>query len=217
MKKLWVYLTLLLAVSGCSTQYREATPQITSEELFSLIAEIQNEVSDPQVRALNVDELSKGNASTIFHARDSAGRPAVSVLSMADMGVFESGLVGVPSSAIGLSMVDVVFIDSVDANGARNFSLLMKWEELDINGQSSSFAYGGSGLPDSAFFSDDKFEVAMVGANGETIILRTSDLSEKYDEELASAIKLTVYVIDAATGEEFYAGQISTMAGFGNR
>ncbi len=104
MKHLAALLSLLIFAAGCSTQYREADPQVSSDELFSIIEEILS-MGDSKVGALNfnVDELGQGSASMIYHSRDAEGKPAASVIAMADMSLFDSQLpVGVPALAIGM-------------------------------------------------------------------------------------------------------------------
>ncbi|MCB0351709.1 MAG: hypothetical protein KDD38_11035 [Bdellovibrionales bacterium] len=218
MKNWLVLISLLILTSGCSTQYREADPQVSSDELFTVIEEILS-LGSPKFGALNfsIDSLAQGNSSIIFHARENAGRPASSVLAMNDMSVIDSSIqqIGVPSVALGMTKVDVVFIDQLNQYNEREFSLLLEWEAPDANNQLTRYFFVGSAIPGSAQFSDTMFQVEMTGAHGEHLVIRSNDLSEKYEEELASSIKLEIYVIDG--GVEYYAGQISTMAGYGAR
>jgi hypothetical protein len=218
MKPILVLLSLLILTSGCSTQYREADPQVSSDELFTIIKEILSfGRSKNGALNLNIDSLGQGNSSVIFHAREGTGRPASSVLAMADMSVIDDSIadLGVSSVALGMTKVDAVFIDQLNQNNQREFSLLLGWGELDLNGQLSPHYFIGTGIPGSAQFTDTMFQVEMTGAHGEQLVIRSNDLSNKYSEELGSSIKLEIFVIDG--GIEYYAGQVSTMAGYGSR
>lgn len=197
---------------GCSTQYREAYPQITSEELYETFEDIQQNVSDPTVNSFSVNILAEDNSAVMYHVSDSPGRPAVGVLSFVDMSVIhEFWDVGTPSTAIGLAEVDVIFLDQVRSDGSRVFSLLMK-----LRGYGDETVYfSASSQPGNHQFTEDSFQVTMQSPSGAQILIKSNDLSQSYNEELADAIKLNVYVLE--NGQEYYAGQVSTMAGFGNR
>ncbi len=109
---------------------------------------------------------------------------------------------------------DAIFIDHVNERQERGFSLLLAWSEA-MSGVETPHSFIGTSIPGSAQFSDTIFQVEMTGKSDEHLILRSDDLSEDYKNELGTSIKLKIYVVE--NGVEYYAGQISTMAGFGNR
>lgn len=213
MKKWGIALIFPLLMSGCSTQNREAAPQVDDAELFELFSEIKGQVSDQIVASFATESLTDSNAAILYHARDSAGRPAVSILAVADMGVFFPAKSGQHSLDVGLNKVDAFFLDSIDANNQRHFSLMLR---VEIEGESAPIYFAGSSASDDYQFDDTTLEVYIPGNNGVSLILQTNDLSEKYDEELADSIKLNIYLDRGGAGAE-YIGQISTMAGYGNR
>lgn len=213
MKSLWRILTLsaMLLAAACSQQNREADAQLSSDELYQTIDAIQMGAAgqDSFLSSLSIESLVTGNSSIIFHAREAGGRPATSVLSMNDMAVFGGWDVGTPSTVIGLEKVDVMFLDTI-MEGRRTFTLMMS---MSVNGGAVYFA--GTSIPNSERFTENSFEVEIAGANGSVLVLRSNDLSEEYEAELADSIKLEVFVSEG--DQLFYAGQISTMAGYGLR
>src|SRR4030067_2628549 len=91
MNRLNVQLFTLLICSllsvGCSTQYREAKLQISSEDLIQMVADINAKEGDQVVNAFTTDlTSSKPEGSTfIFHSGSAKNRPPSSVLSIDDI------------------------------------------------------------------------------------------------------------------------------------
>jgi len=195
---------------GCSTQNRETTAQITDRELFSLIGEFQSSA----VTSLSLSNADQGNATVIFHARQSSSRPATSVFSIDELGFFNSAWAGLGSFEVGLNQVDTIFIDRLlPDTGERIFALLVKMVTVD---NPDPVYFTAKSASNSERFTDTDFYVEVTGDNGEVLGLSSTDLSADYAEELATAIKLDVYGANAS-GAAGYIGQVSTMAGFGNR
>jgi hypothetical protein len=212
-------LVMTLALStACSTQYRDALPQVSQEELTELFDDIaqNSQTNDPIVTALaQSDDLFVGEYSTImYHARDEAGRPPASVFSVTDMSLFGWDLAE-PSYRV-LDLIDVIFVDAIDSENERRFALMLRMEGVAASGEKRVFYFTGSSESGDYSFSDDEFEVRIFSAEGVPLLLRSTDLSGQYEEELASSVKFEIY-IDDGSADGAYVGQISTMAGYGNR
>lgn len=201
-------------LSACSTQYRDALPQISQEELAEVFEDIAENAGDSTVKALSARNniFGSGQTITFYHAREEDGRPAASILSVEDMSFFKWDI-DVPSYAV-LSAIDVIFVDSVDDSGERVFSLMLKMGGDTVDGNPIYFV--SSSQPGEYRFTDDEFEVRIPAANGNFLLLRTRDLSDNYSDTLAGSIKLDIYVEDDSV-DGVLLGQISTMSGFGNR
>lgn len=211
--KLLILTLGLCSLSACSTQYRDALPQISEEELNDVFAEIADNTGDSVVAALSQRTNMVGDKSTVmYHAKEEGGRPAASVLSVEDMSFFGWDI-DAPSYAV-LSIIDVIFVDSANDNGERIFSLLLRMEGDTQDGLPVYFA--SSSQPGDYGFSENEFEVKIQAANGESLLLRSRDLSGKYADELGGSIKLDIY-IDDGSADGVYLGQISTLSGYGNR
>jgi hypothetical protein len=205
--KIIISILTLATMTACSTQNREATAQIDETELFELFYEINGGAG-----ALDIQTMANNGSAILYHAREANGRPAESVLALADMSTIIDGVtMNLASYEFGVDTVDVIFADIANDDGTRVFSLSI--QGTDIDGQ--TFTFANTSAPGDFVFTDDEFEVSIPGANGQTLVLRSNDLSEKYNEELADSVKLTVYVEE--NGQLYYAGHISTMAGYGKR
>ena len=204
-----LFFALVLSV-GCSTQFREAEPQETDEVVLQEIyAEMRAQVSGFGFSASAFDIIYDDKSSAFYHVRDSESRPAPSVLSLLYMDFLNGFSFENQTTNIGLLNVDVVFVDGIDqATQERTFTLSIKMETQ--SGPIFNFAVSDPGAYE---FTDDRFEVSMTTDNRTKIVLVTNDLHEEYSDELGSSIKLDIYVID--NGQDFYAGQVSTMAGYG--
>jgi hypothetical protein len=211
--KLFTLLLLTVGLAACSEQRREAGAEINDEELVSLYSEIMGAapsgVSGTDTNVLQ--QLLEDPHSTIFHAGSSAKRPAVSVLSLNDFAFLDSVFQEEKHTSFDVDMqhADVIFIDGKLEDGDRRFGILMRMESYDGN-----VLYFTSTSESGGFrFTDSSFRVVMTGTNGESIILKSTDVSTKYSKELSSSIKLDVWMDDGS--QEFYMGQISTMSSFG--
>lgn len=221
MKKLLRILLVLIGLStlaACSTQYRDALPQVSQEELEEIFMAIAQspENQDSVVSAMaQSGELFLGEYSSVmFYARDENGRPAASVLSVTDMSLFNWQSTG-PSYQV-LSMVDAIFVDSVNAKGDRRFSLMLRMKGNEDDGTERTVHFVGSSDSGDFAFNDDEFETRVRLKTGEYLIVRSNDLSDNYDSELAGSVKLSLY-LDDGSDDGAYVGQVSTMSGFGNR
>ncbi|MEQ1663822.1 MAG: hypothetical protein ABL927_00440 [Bdellovibrionales bacterium] len=204
-------MSLMFATVACSTQNRDASPLISDTELFSLIQEF------PTSNALSVmtfDGASQGSGTLLFHTRQASGKPAPSVLSVLDLGLFIPGLDGLNSYQAGLDQVDAVFVDQVDAqSGQRVFALLLKMTTV---GDTAPDYFSATSAPGDFKFTDSEFSTVLTSDSGVSLEVVSNDLSLKYTDELASSVKLNIYTT-GSNGVSGYVGQISTMAGFGNR
>ncbi len=212
--KLIASFAFLLGLSACSTQYRDALPQISEDELVQMFGTISERANDSYVKALSSStDVFGGGTTVMWHARDEKGRPAASVLSVEDMSIFNNGASNPSAWASSgtrswqvLTQVDVIFVDSVDVNKQRVFSLLLSMVGVGDSGEMIESYYAVSSEPGSQKFTDDEFEV-RVG----DLTLVSRDLSDDFDDELAGSVKLDIY---DANGD--YVGQVSTMSGYGN-
>jgi hypothetical protein len=207
---IFVIMSLMFATVACSTQNRDASPLISDTELFSLIQEF------PTSNALSVmtfDGASQGSGTLFFHTRQTSAKPAPSVLSVLDLGLFIPGLDGLNSYQAGLNQVDAVFVDQVDSNGQRVFALLLKMTTV---GDTAPDYFSATSAPGDFKFTDSEFSTVLTSDSGVSLEIVSNDLSLKYTDELASSVKLNIYTT-GSNGVRSYVGQISTMAGFGNR
>lgn len=197
----------LLMALGCSQQYRSADPGISDVELMSRL----EQVSTLSGQATSGD-LSLFNAlvfddplSTIYYAEGPGPLgPPESVMSLTDFS-FVRGLPG-GVTPFDLQSVLIAFVHGF--SGDRPAASLLV--QIQFNGQTYTEVLSNSS---DLSFSDKDFGVEMSGPGG-TLILRSFDVSDTYEGELASVIQLKVYTYDGA-GEEVYIGKFSTLVGFG--
>jgi len=220
--KLLFSLTMVLALAACSTQYREADEMATQEELFGeqgLFYEVQSATQGSVIGGLSIESIMNGNSAFLYHARETAGRPAASILSVGDMSALNRAYPSdLPSSQIGLINVDVFFVDSYVSNGTQNgerqFGLAIRIIDASSRGPQDAFYISGSGNQHT--FTDKLFEASISMANGSEIIVQSTDISQDYNNELGNAVKLKLY--SRTVGSDLrYIGQISTMRGYGNK
>jgi hypothetical protein len=219
MKKFLSSVILMLAVVGCSTQNREAAPLVDEQELNETLGEILENIggSDKDLSALSTEVLADPIATLLYHTRDSKGAPVNSVFSITDMNALDAGFeFGTTAADYEIGAVDVIFIDSMNRNEGQDlrlFSLLIRLESYDGDVQYLS----ATSRPGEYSFSKTEFQVAAYtsGAESRKLILKSTDLSRELNNELGDSVKLKIYIEEE--GQLTYVGQISTMAGFGNR
>jgi hypothetical protein len=214
--KRFIFLLLLAAgLMGCSTQNRESKPLISDEELMKVFDEMRTGIGSQDVRMSSIDEavLRDPTATIFYHTRESQGAPASTVFSITDMSVLSPGEFeqGVNSWDVGIVAVDVIFLDTVSKDGARVFSLMARTQNMEGLIKHYSF----TSQPGDYSFSKDAFETSVLGPNNTRLILRSNDISEDFNQELADSVKLRIYLEEG--GQIYYVGQISTMSGYGNR
>ncbi len=211
-------LAVLLLQSACSTQFRESQPQVSQKELKAAIEQMSVGPSQTGLAQTDFDTLMTDATGSLYYGISSGGRrPAVSLLSLNSLSVFDPAVdAGLSSEDVGLDYAEVIFFDGIVrestsnlVQGKRYFALMIRMEFLD---GAQVFFKQISG-EDAYEFTDNDFAVTMRGANGEELILRSKDISQKVDSELGATVKLDVYQV--VNGSEFYVGQISSLHGYG--
>ena len=199
-----------LALGACSTQNREAGPQVDISELNNVLAKFQTNAGGGK-GVINFNFGSGSDSSIAYYAREQAGRPALSVASIYDLNAVDSRF-GVGQGIWELSPVeaDAVFIDSIEGSG-RTFTLLIRV----LTGDGQELYFSGASAPNNYTFADDVFETNISMSGGANLIVRSTDLSRDFKEELSDSIKLTLHI--EQNGVLYKVGQISTMAGYGIR
>lgn len=209
-KLLWISfssLALVLAL-GCSQQYRTADPGITDGELMSRLEQLTENSAfsgSPELNQFNA-LVYDDSLSTIYYSEGPGplGLPE-SVMSLTDLS-FISGLpTGV--TPFDLDNVFVAFVYGYLNDETPAAAMLV---EATLAGQTYTEVLSSTGEPS---FSDKDFGVELVGPGG-TLVLRSYDVSEVFENELESVIQLKAYTYDGA-GNEVYIGKFSTLVGFG--
>lgn len=210
MKKLLCLTFLALVLNtGCSTQHREAQPILTDDELNSLLNDMSSQGS-LVASAVSGDATAGNNNMVIYHAGSFNGRPAPSVLALTDMGAFDPAAgweSGTWAKDTTLDEVDIVFVENVDDAGNLIYTLGVRMHYAD---EQAYFYYEAqTSDPSDVIFDDNGFQATLLGPNG-TITVTSTDISDKYSDVLADAVKLKIY-FDDGSGQR-YIGHISTMA-----
>jgi hypothetical protein len=207
-------LITVIALSACSTQNREAAPQVSEDELSATFDDMVAQQDAPGIQSMSLNDVLSGGGR-IYHVRESSGRPAASVLSLTDMSVVDNVWPDyTPVYETDLSAVDVMFVDNINENGDRYFTLMISGTYSSDAQSDTSLLFVESSDANDYVFTKDGFETEINSAiSGVRIIIRSDDLSDKYNDELADSVKLSLYV-DNGDGALEYIGQVSTMAGF---
>ena len=139
---------------------------------------------------INFNFGSGSDSSIAYYAREQAGRPALSVASIYDLNAVDSRF-GVGQGIWELSPVeaDAVFIDSIEGSG-RTFTLLIRV----LTGDGQELYFSGASAPNNYTFADDVFETNISMSGGANLIVRSTDLSRDFKEELSDSIKLTLHI-----------------------
>jgi hypothetical protein len=215
--KILLAVSLLLSLVACSNQSRTAAEMATQEDLFGQNGVFtQMQASNNLLQTLSVNSFVNEKSSFLYHARETAGRPAASILSVGDMSALDNRiykLPDMPSSQIGMSQVDVIFVDNVNQNGQRSFALGFR---IGDGYTQAINVFSGVSQYDDYSFSNNQFETAIRMESGSTIVVRSTDVSADYKNELSDAIKLNLYKLGQDNSLR-YIGQISTMLGYGNK
>ncbi|MEK6555578.1 MAG: hypothetical protein AABZ31_10085 [Bdellovibrionota bacterium] len=188
-------LVLTVMSTACANQWRETDESISEEDAFSLFNELSPQLN---VASIATDE----NSAIYFTQSGEAGGLPESVMSFSDMSFlgFQGDVFG-----MGLEYVGVILADSYD-NGQRTFALMIK-----TSGGAASSPFVATSTD--YHISKDKFEVVFDTPAG-ALLLRSFDISDNYDDELAASIHLKAYILDA-NGNETPIGQFSSLRGFG--
>jgi hypothetical protein len=206
----------VLANLACSNQWRESDPGVDSAYAMELFDEIS---ASNAWRSQNYDpsallETSQDPYSTLYFAESGPAMGAVpsifafSDASFADPQNIPSFTTVFDMMAQGLNKVSVLFLDGYNANQERYFTLMLKLEAsmgtTYFIAQSSNYS-----------LDDKEFWTEMQLSDGRTLVLRSYDISQQVDGELAGTIQLKAF-IDEGSGE-YQIGQFSVLHGFGGQ
>jgi hypothetical protein len=204
MRALMRIMAFVIALAGCSNQWRDADAEVTSEEMMAMLDEVQSAQGQ---------SLVSGDVSTALAMKDQPGvaiffadgpgplGPVASVLSIFDFNFI--GQSGLTYSAI--SQARIFFFDN-PVSGSRENGLI-----LAIKQSSDGASFNYYGFTGNSTISDGEFVAVMSSGGQDKIVLRSFDVD---GDDLAGVIQLQVYAIEA-DGSERYIGKFSTLVGFG--
>jgi hypothetical protein len=191
---------------GCSNQTRTSGAQVSESELMTIYQNITSNTGS-QLSATVSSGLPASTSTEMFFVEDDFSRPAETILAADDLGFINSQWAGQSSLSAGLQHVQIFFLDGYTGSngqaGARAFALEMA--VTDGQGQTVFFA-ADDGAIGQYNFADGVFSVTLTSTAGSTIVLSTTDLNLKYDQELADTVK---FDISDTNGNAI--GQISAM------
>ncbi|MCB9024719.1 MAG: hypothetical protein H6625_00240 [Bdellovibrionaceae bacterium] len=202
-------LFLALALTACSSNWKEGSSGISEEELFEELNSMSTFSAAGNGSGSGLFNTLKEDPNTkIYFARsgnsDSGGLgPAYSVVSFGDFSVFASGQEDL--SAFDLETAKVALLDGFDTQGKRIFVLAVSYQIR--NGQAVSFFAEDEGYE----FGKQKLQIQF-SSNGQTYILETFDIREG-QKDLMGSIHLKM--IHVTEGHENEIGQFSFLEGFG--
>ncbi len=194
--KIAALLVLTVMSTACSNQWREADESVSGEDAFAFVNEFTG-----QVAALS--GITENLNSVVYYAQsgEASGLPE-SVMSFGDV-----SFLGAQGSVFDMQLnsVTVALVDTF-VGEERQFSLLIKYDSATFGAQ--SFAVSSADFS----INEDKFEVVFE-ANGQTLLLRSYDIDDRYSDELDTSIHLKAYLLDPS-GNETPIGQFSALRGF---
>lgn len=207
---------LALITAACSNQWRESDPGVDGDQAMALLSEI---AAGGQQRSFTVNALNDlvGDPySTIYFAESNAAMgPVPRIFSFSDTS-FLGTLWGAPITIgtnvfhLDLNYVGVIFLDARTAQGARYFTLMMKFMTPQVPEPEYFIAQSA---PNDYYMDDKRFETRLPMRDGTVLILRSFDLDKDLADELAPTIQLKAYILDG--GIEYDIGQFSVLHGFG--
>jgi len=186
---------------GCSNQWREADPQISADEMWSMLDEVESAQGASGSSGSISEALQyKSEASTAIYFADAPGPlgPVASILSFTDFSFLGISQI---TSFRQIQAARVFFLDTPTEAG-RHAGLVIGIQ------QGSDVQYVG--FSGSASFSGSTYTATLNGPSG-SVVLRSLDVQSG---DLKPVIQLKVYV-DTGGGER-YIGKISTLVGFGS-
>lgn len=215
-------LTVALLVSvGCSNQWREGDSKVTSTQLESYFAEMQ-QASGQSVGDSAISEAMdlKGQDGTFIFFNEGIARdpkwPLAGAIAFDDL----TPIMGSHPGPI--QGVRVFFLDG-RANGVRRNVLIVGIATAGgaaaavadpntgaMTSTSGSSGYQYFGFTGNGSVADEEFSVQMSSSNGgNDIILRSDDVD---GEDFNQVIQLRAYQVDS-DGNEAYIGKFSTLVG----
>lgn len=215
-----LFLGFLLSFSfltACSDQWREVDTGATLEEINQSIDEMaaQAPVSAFKQSSVSVNDLLEDPTNTIYFKRSAPGGAyPETVLSFADIRPFFPEVTGPEHVfSLGIQEATVIFVDGFAATtNQRHFALMIK---IIVPNSDPKYFTAISEAGDYRF--DDKegsFEVLLTGKNGDSLTLKTFNLSPDYKNELGPTPKFVVYR-NEVDGSVTRIGQFAALAGFG--
>jgi hypothetical protein len=204
MRRLLLTISLLLmALGGCSNQYREAD-EVTVDELLSALNQVQEASAAGSTTSLvsEILKLQEDPNTYIYYSYGPGplGPPAsvAAILSFDRFGFSD----GDDFDYTELAEVQVFFFDTSNELG-RQFALILGVRKLG----ETSLKY--IGMKGTGAIGEKDLYATLEGENKQTLIFRSNDID---DGELATVIQLRVY--EGSSGGESFVGKFSTLVGF---
>lgn len=216
MKNLIYGLTLvvsLISTTACSNQWRETSVEASEEDVFAAYDEMNTNGGAKGANVSLLEDLRADTTSTVYYSQSGLFGSPASVFSFGDIGFLGSAF-NIPDTRgysvldLPLKSVTVIFVDAVSATGQRHFALMIKME----SNSTEAVEYFVK-TTDQFDFNKGSFEVGFDLDDGSVLILRSTDISSGYSDELAPAIQLKAFV-DNGSGER-PVGQFSILQGYG--
>jgi hypothetical protein len=195
-----VALTGIAALSACSYQWRDATLDLSGEDVTAMLDEAQG-ASGQTVSSGNVDAFKYRDQSVAYVGTAPSSLGPVPAL----LGLMDFSFLGAGQDVWygNIEQARVMFLD-YSHDGIDNVGLSIGLDMGD--GKFTYYNFSGDGGVDGGLF-----DATLTGPNGQQILLETYDVT---GDVLADTIHLKVYAIDA-NGDGIYVGKIATLVGYG--
>lgn len=190
-------LVIGVLVSACSTQWRDASLDVSSDDVASMLAEAQG-TSGQSTTSTSMFPYSAQAVVYFGNAPSSLG-PVPSFLSLMDFSFLGAG----QDIWYGNVQQARVFFLDYSHDSSDDVELIFG---LDTGSGFSYYTFTGQGGVDRGLF-----DATLTGPNGQEIIVESYDVT---DDVLADTIQLKVYAVGAG-GDASYVGKISTLVGYG--
>ena len=204
----------LSLLTACSEQWHEVDTGASEDEIYEALDRMQGS-NEVQALGTNLITQMRDDSTNTIYFRKSANPGAVpeSVFSMGDV----SPIVGGNQRDVFdmfLTDVSIALIDGMVETGfgsERYFALM-----IELVSEAGTQYVAAMSSPGQYFFDEDEgvFE-AEFQINGQTIILKTYNLSDTQTDALGATVKFDVYVLNP-DGSGSPIGQFGALAGFGS-
>lgn len=203
MNKLIAISIFSVSLLGCSNQWREMDVEFSSQEVLSMLGEVQTGSSFGGTQMSEVLAMKDEPGTAIYFAEASAANPngpmgsVHSVISLTNF-----SFMGMPELI--RNMIEetrIFFLDQLTGGGGHRAGLIIGIKK----GGEGTFSYNA--FVGTGSISDEELSITMQGGSG-SIIVRSMDLD---GDDLMGIIQLKVW--DLSAGES-YIGKFSTLAGF---
>jgi hypothetical protein len=207
--KLVMSVLTLLTVASCANRYREADTGRNAAEVSNMLEAVLGVTAQDAGRNSFVRSLVEDLSVKIYFTEGPGKLGTIEEVAPLDYSIISQGLF-----ADNVQNIEAYFLSRKFSGNSFEGALILKVTPM---GQTAPlikvFTNSGSEnvLP-GRFNEDDELEMDLVSQNGETIVIRTSDLTEE-QSDLAEVIQLEVLSVEL-DGTLKPRGQLSTLQGY---